>query len=488
MNKMMTTEEFWKIYMNRDNILTKFDITYNFFNRELPTDFVEKYDVGEVILETRGHHETAKEFEKVLIFTDLLQRKHPKLYAEYFQYFDDFLVDYHCFHQNQAEAEKAFSNFYLKPEKDYDGLLIVLKKLLFYQHVDILDRTIAHIYGKIKKSNKLMDGSEYDLAIYKYYINLETFYGKVDKNKGFDRDKFIQSVEKYDFIIQDAFLSSIDEGLFGSTIIDSESIRQFTQNRRDFLLPIQNQFFIYMAAKKFRFVLSGTLWEAMLKFWEGQSTKKKQKPDEYFKLDISLFEKHLIELTGDFFTHDTSEMIAVLWGCTYIYDFLLSIGLINQIIYDSYIETSNILKGKVIGQYTSDLWNSDFVHYWIKPDSITEKEFIEEGKIFRKSVSFKSLPFDKFKSAIAEELKNIGGLSEYIIKGAETQKRNSSSTFDDSQDSLFSKPSPRTESRGKMLFDSLLEQTPYKAAPKIGRNDPCTCGSGKKFKSCCENK
>ncbi len=27
---------------------------------------------------------------------------------------------------------------------------------------------------------------------------------------------------------------------------------------------------------------------------------------------------------------------------------------------------------------------------------------------------------------------------------------------------------------------------PYvRAAPKVGRNDPCTCGSGKKFKKCC---
>ena len=23
---------------------------------------------------------------------------------------------------------------------------------------------------------------------------------------------------------------------------------------------------------------------------------------------------------------------------------------------------------------------------------------------------------------------------------------------------------------------------------KVGRNDPCPCGSGKKFKKCCENK
>lgn len=26
---------------------------------------------------------------------------------------------------------------------------------------------------------------------------------------------------------------------------------------------------------------------------------------------------------------------------------------------------------------------------------------------------------------------------------------------------------------------------PVRSAPKVGRNDPCTCGSGKKFKHCC---
>ncbi len=33
---------------------------------------------------------------------------------------------------------------------------------------------------------------------------------------------------------------------------------------------------------------------------------------------------------------------------------------------------------------------------------------------------------------------------------------------------------------------SIVGQQPIKrAAPKIGRNDPCHCGSGKKFKKCC---
>ena len=32
------------------------------------------------------------------------------------------------------------------------------------------------------------------------------------------------------------------------------------------------------------------------------------------------------------------------------------------------------------------------------------------------------------------------------------------------------------------------KETPVKSKPKIGRNDPCPCGSGKKYKNCCMNK
>ncbi len=40
-----------------------------------------------------------------------------------------------------------------------------------------------------------------------------------------------------------------------------------------------------------------------------------------------------------------------------------------------------------------------------------------------------------------------------------------------------------------LLFDggalSAIAQRPVIAAPKVGRNDPCPCGSGEKFKRCC---
>jgi preprotein translocase subunit SecA len=35
-------------------------------------------------------------------------------------------------------------------------------------------------------------------------------------------------------------------------------------------------------------------------------------------------------------------------------------------------------------------------------------------------------------------------------------------------------------------FDQAMQKAPAPRAPKTaGRNDPCPCGSGKKFKSCC---
>ncbi|MFN2377270.1 MAG: YchJ family protein [Candidatus Binatia bacterium] len=42
---------------------------------------------------------------------------------------------------------------------------------------------------------------------------------------------------------------------------------------------------------------------------------------------------------------------------------------------------------------------------------------------------------------------------------------------------------------GRWLFQEghTPEQAPLRrSSPRVGRNDPCTCGSGKKFKKCCE--
>jgi len=484
----MTTEEFWKIYTDEEDILKIFDITYDFFSNDLPHEFVENYDVGEVILETRGYNEDAKEFERVIKFTELLQKKHPVLYEEYFQYFDEFLVNFYCFHKNNKEVEKAFSNFTKNPEKDYDKLIIVFKKLLFYQYFDTLDTTIINIYDTVKKSSILIDGAEFDLAISKFYINLENYYNKAGKIENYSRIEFAKSLIPYEFNIQDEAQTATENGLFVNNWTIEKIVNNFIQNRDDFILTLQCLFLKDMKNRNFHFVLSGRLWNKMLYFWEEQTKKKKQKPNEYFSIQTDKFEKYLSKLSGDFFIDNKSEMIAILWGSVYIYDFLQSIGLINQSTYNNFTETSKILKGKTIGQFTSYLWNANFVHQWTKPESISEIEFREEEKIFQKSLFLKPLNFSILRSEISEELKNIGELSEYIIQGGKTDDTKSNSLFDDLLGSMQDTENSWTNDKDQYIDNDFIKREPITIEKKAGRNDPCPCGSGKKYKKCCENK
>jgi len=48
----------------------------------------------------------------------------------------------------------------------------------------------------------------------------------------------------------------------------------------------------------------------------------------------------------------------------------------------------------------------------------------------------------------------------------------------------------RNGTDAQWLYDEghVFTQTVVRTSPKIGRNDPCPCGSGKKYKHCCLNK
>ncbi len=134
----MTYKEFWNKYIN-ENILDIFDLTCDFFTEEFPEEFIENYDVGEVIVETKGHQEDNKNFDNVFRFLEILRNNHPELYKEKFQYLDDFLIDYYCFLQDEANVRLAFANFMNYPTQSYNLYLIAFKKI-----------NVLSVYGNIK--------------------------------------------------------------------------------------------------------------------------------------------------------------------------------------------------------------------------------------------------------------------------------------------------------------------------------------------------
>lgn len=429
----MTTEEFWEKYINED-ILEIFDLTCDFFTKELPQEFVDNYDVGEVILETRGHQQNEKNFDNVLKFTTLLQKHQPSLYKENFEYFDDFLVDYFCFYSDSLKVKKSFLNFLENPLQDYDVYLRSFKKLMFYQYSDLVEQAISENFSVVNESDNLIGSAEYNLAICKYYMLLQEIYEKNDNI--FNRASFSSKLIDYNFEMDDNSLSSLESGI-SKPLLNADEVKDlFKKDKKKAIVVIQGYFQRYMHEKGFAFYLSGKIWDDMLKYCR-ENNKKINNTNQYFNIKASSFEKYLSGVAGNFIFDNTSEMIAILWGSVYIYDFFNKYHLISEQQFNDFIEISQKLKGKVIGQYTPDLWNSNFVHHWDKPDCISETEFVEENNIFQKSINFKHKPFTRLRSHIAEELAKIGELSKFIIEGGKNDTNNDDTSL---LDDLFNLP------------------------------------------------
>lgn len=54
--------------------------------------------------------------------------------------------------------------------------------------------------------------------------------------------------------------------------------------------------------------------------------------------------------------------------------------------------------------------------------------------------------------------------------------------------SRYWKEGEEQEQRDIPYFEETFRTEPIRSEPKVGRNDPCPCGSGKKYKKCCINK
>jgi preprotein translocase subunit SecA len=116
------------------------------------------------------------------------------------------------------------------------------------------------------------------------------------------------------------------------------------------------------------------------------------------------------------------------------------------------------------------------------------------------------LMFKELRTNIAREISN------YIFRLENAEQRSSSNAFagaravHDAAQTLFGGATatsggaegvsvnvrPRampgatmTTNRGVGEDGRPIQQQPIRVGPKVGRNDPCPCGSGKKFKNCC---
>ncbi|MDR2855904.1 MAG: DUF1186 domain-containing protein [Methanomicrobiales archaeon] len=119
---------------------------------------------------------------------------------------------------------------------------------------------------------------------------------------------------------------------------------------------------------------------------------------------------------------------------------------------------------------------------WMIDRSIIQREeFTEESSEVDRETGFKKSRFHENYTLIADVITEMQG---WACFSSETEGDRQKIDFDDI---LSSSPS----------FDNILSSSPSlglssnskpAGGKKVGRNDPCPCGSGKKYKKCCLNK
>lgn len=437
--------EWYELFDNKTNE-EQYDFVISTLKSPLTESFIEDLDLGQVLVEMKGYLEKEKQFDKLLNLIDICKSSQPAFYKKEHFYFDDFLIDWYLFHQEKERLNEPLTRFEENPVKSIDSMLPILKILLFYGHTDLAVRLAEKTFEPVKNSPELIGNAEYPLAITMYYNYLEQHYKQYLDTQKFNLERFNRKINAFNMKLDPDSLKNIERGLTGNQDIALIVQQEFSKDKRRCLFVIECYFLKYMQHKKrMSFACSGILWERILSYWGKHEKSKMPSPDAFFSFNTDTFDKYLVDVIGSIFGFNKAEGVALLWGTPYVYDFLLSTSIIKESAYQEAIANIYSLKAVILKTFQNDLWRFNFVHRWEPPDKITKEEFLAEEQIFVKSLHDKPKDIREFIASVRNELDKIPDIAKHLLK----------------------------------------QMTSAQKQPKIGRNMPCPCGSGKKFKHCC---
>jgi hypothetical protein len=406
---MMTPEKFWKHY-EKDSILDVYDIALSFFSDPISPQAKDEYDYQEVILEVAGEQAMNKQFIKVRDLATVLGQKHPDIYDHCFPFLHQMMVDYYSFCGNRVEAEAWFAKLHEQPMAHYECFIQSLKKLLYYGHTSLVEKTIATNYENIKNDEEMGEAAEFELAMIMYSIIMEQNVHFKNNVVHFTKDSFAQSLRSFDFNIDEKSEIPLSRGFHHFDFSSADFASSFKQNIHVEILSIEAAYLLYMKKMNIDFATSDRIWNLLNVYLKSEADNKKLSPADYFKLQYGSFDAFVSDLASSFFDDDSVDMIALIWGCVYVFDFLLARGIIGQASYDHAIDVSRKLKRSVIIEFAIDLWNYNFVNLWHKPSGVSTEE-----AVFMKDIFERSFPV----SYIDEPTNNLDGLLAYVRVGLE---------------------------------------------------------------------
>lgn len=441
----MDINAFWERYM-AEPIDATLDDVFTLFAQPLPAEVAEDYVLEEVVIEVASYLESQKDFEKLIALQQNLLTQ-PDIIKEYCLFITaEPLVKYYLY-SSQPEAINAIlpDLIHLAPADPETYCKIAYWLAAYQQNKAVEQMRNLHTFQDLLEE----DANIYPLANLAYPQLLQQAYLKKQSSGKFDMPLLVKEIESYYFNFSDAFYGAIWRSMHGEAFDDL--LLLFKQDRKTFHFRIESAFMVYLYEKRLPFSIASLIWyviEPLL----TQFSPKKASLQQYFSLRTSA-----ILQCAQLFRYEkgldyTLALGLLLWGQPHLYDFLLSIKLIDQTTYQKSREAIREAKSKILSRHTSELWPAAFVCQWP----------LSEGQSREEQQADRALFEEDFKRSSAEQTISLAEESAVLqeqIAALKTHRR--------------------------YLEEKVHQKTEPHHHDKVGRNDPCPCGSGKKYKKCC---
>ena len=399
---------------------------------------------GMFLTELKAELEQNNRNQELAELIEELAFKQPDFYKKEFTYFDDFLVEYYLYLNQPEKLEGVLNRLAADPVSGIELLIFTINYLVLYGHTGVAVALSEKTYKNVEGASDLIKGAGYPLSRTVYDDQIDKIYHQIQAGKDVNWQEFGDKIREFDFTFN-AELQSQLEGFVNKELPCPGGLADLmTEQGFKGLYVLSYDFGKYMLNnKQVDFTCSNFIWVEVVRFWTSRNLPVPVESElgDFFDFEKKTLESHISKMYGQILSQRQANAVALLWGIPYIYEFLWSKNIIMEQLYFYVIEVCVALKKKFMHYFKKDLWKYDFVHRWTPPNAVLVERFDAE-KVF-------------FNNLFNNEI-TIGD----------------DSYQDDWDDYLDDPPTEVEKPRPRIV-------------PKVGRNDPCICGSGKKYKKCC---
>jgi hypothetical protein len=427
-------------------------ITGAFNYAPMEKDFEENTDIMSFLIALTHELVQQKKITQLIDLEQLAIKKQSHFYnSKLFPYLITELLPYYLFFQEEEKAKATFMPFVENPNKGINLFLPALNDIAFYGKNEWISEINAKTYQAIKEYDKYIGEPAQEVAHFHYFSSLQKVFETENIQSEEDLDEWADSLAQYDL--------EVDIDIYGviANILATpwEELKIQGKEKANDGLWINMAFVKYMyETKNMSFVTANAIYGLFLGFWKTKEENRTTKKISFdYGIDFERMDKHFSSTVG-FLNQYKNKGIAYIWSIPYVYDFLFSLDLINAKLHQTSIDVGKKGRSFILNKNGAS-WTAGFIKYWEKADSIGQEE--QDEAIEKINASFETV------------------YTKDYSKKEENSWKNLIETITSKQFSPQSNPKPKPE----------LKSIPVRTDVKIGRNDPCTCGSGKKYKKCC---